>query len=196
MTETAGSADPRPQLSSALDQTQRQVDALNADDLGRPTPCADYDVRTLLAHLIAVLRKLTAAGRGEDASAVADPVTDITGGWNDEFRRARTGFEQVWSSDAVLDMNCTLPWATMPGRDVLDAYTHEFTIHSWDLARAVGRVNDLDPFLAEAALDWFTKHVPAESRSDNGPFGPVVEVGADADIYTRLAGYAGRPVHE
>lgn len=32
MTETAGSTDPRPQLSSALDQTQRQVDALSADD--------------------------------------------------------------------------------------------------------------------------------------------------------------------
>ncbi|MFK4599696.1 TIGR03086 family metal-binding protein [Streptomyces pristinaespiralis] len=194
MTETAESTDPRPQLSSALDQAQRQVDAFSADDLSRPTPCADYNVGTLLAHVIAVLRKLTAVGQGEEASAVADPATDVTDGWVEAFRRSRTAFEQVWSADATLDRSCTLPWGTMSGRELLDAYTHEFTVHSWDLARVSGHVNDLDPVLAEAALDWFMTNEPADSRSDDGPFGPVVEVGATADVYTRLAGYVGRPV--
>ncbi|UYM07094.1 TIGR03086 family metal-binding protein [Solicola gregarius] len=194
MTETGGSADPRPQLSSALDQTQRQVDALRGDDFGHPTPCADYDAGTLVAHLIAVLRKLAAAGRGEDASAVTDPATDITGGWADEFRGARAGFEQVWSADAALGKSCTMPWAVMSGREVLDAYTHEFTVHSWDLAHVTGQVNDLDPVLGEAALDWFGDNVPADARSDDGQFGPVVDVDAGADVYARLAGYVGRPV--
>lgn len=194
MSETVGSMDPRPRLSSALDQTQRQLDVLNVDDLSRSTPCADYDVGTLLAHVIAVLRKLTAVGRGEDMTAVTDPANDITDGWGDEFRRARTGFEQVWAADAALEPSYTAPWATMSGRELLEAYTHEFTVHAWDLARVTGRVHDLDPVLAEAALDWYTSNVPADSRSEDGPFGPVVEVGADADIYTRLAGYVGRPV--
>jgi uncharacterized protein (TIGR03086 family) len=194
MAETAGSTDPRPQLSSALDQTQRQVDAFSADDLSCPTPCANYNVGTLLAHIIAVLRELAAVGRSEEASAVADPATDITGKWGDEFGRARTGFEQVWSADAAFDKSYTLPWATMSGRELLNAYTHEFTVHSWDLARVTGRVNDIDPVLADTALDWFMNNVPAGSRSDGGPLGPVVEVGADADVYTRLAGYVGRPV--
>jgi uncharacterized protein (TIGR03086 family) len=194
MTESADSTDPRPLLSSALDQTQRQVDAFGADDLSRPTPCTNYDGGTLLAHIIAVLRKLAAVGRGEEASTVADPATDITDAWGDEFRQARIGFEHVWSADTALDKSYTLPWATMSGREVLDAYTHEFTVHSWDLARVTGRVNDLDPVLAEAALDWFTNNVPPDSRSDDGAFASVVEVGADADVYTRLAGYVGRPV--
>lgn len=113
---------------------------------------------------------------------------------DDEFRRARAGFEQVWSADVALDKSHTLPWGTMSGRELLDAYTHEFTVHAWDLARVTGRVNDLDPILAGAALDWYMNNVPAGSRSDDGSFGPVVEVDADADIYTRLAGYVGRPV--
>lgn len=194
MTKTTENPDPRPRLSSALDQTQRQVDALSTDHLSRPTPCSDYNGATLLAHIIAVLRKLTAVGQGEAASSVADPATDITGHWGDEFRRARTNFEQVWSADAALDKSCTLPWATMSGREVLDAYTHEFTVHSWDLAQVTDRVNDLDPDLAKAALDWYMNHVPANSRSNDGPFGPPVKVDADADIYTRLAGYVGRPI--
>lgn len=196
MTETVGSTDPRPQLSSALDQIQRQIDALSAADLGCPTPCADYDVRTLLAHIIAVLRKLAAVGRGDEMGTVTDPASDIAGGWDDEFRRARAELEDVWSADAALDKSHTLSWGSMSGRELLDAYAHEFTVHAWDLARVTGGVNDLDPVLAEAALDWYTSNVPAESRSVDGPFGPVVEVGDDADVYSRLAGYVGRPVQE
>lgn len=52
MTEAGESPDPRPQLGATLDQTQRQVGAIEPADLGGPTPCAEYDVRTLLAHLV------------------------------------------------------------------------------------------------------------------------------------------------
>ena len=194
MTETIRDTDPRPQLSSALDQTRRQVDALNADDFDRPTPCAGYDVGTLVAHVIAVLRKLKAARQGEDTSAVADPATDVTGKWIDEFGLAWADLDQVWSADGSLDQDYTMPWGVMSGRELLDAYAHEFTVHSWDLACVTGRMDDLDPGLAEVALNWYATNVPADSRSDDGPFGPVVEVRAEAGVYTRLAGYVGRPV--
>lgn len=119
---TAGFTDPRPQLAAALDQTQRQVDAIGADDLGRPTPCADYDVRLLLAHLLAVLRKLEVVGRGGDMTGVSDPADDVTEGWGDVIRRARVDLERTWSVDASLEHSCRLPWGTMTGREVLEAY--------------------------------------------------------------------------
>ncbi len=146
-----------------------------------------------MAHVVAVLRKLTAVGRGEDMSAVTDPADDITDG-RDEFRRARADLEQVWSVDARLDVSHTLSWGTMTGRELIEAYAHEFTVHAWDLAQATGRVSDLDPVLADAELEWYARNVPADTRSDDGPFGPVVEVAEEADAYTRLAGYVGRPV--
>jgi uncharacterized protein (TIGR03086 family) len=184
--------DPRPQLAAALDQMQRQVDVIDASDLDRPTPCDDYDVRTLLAHVLAVIRKLEVAGRGGNASDVMDPADDITEGWTDAILRARADLERAWSAEGSLERSCTLPWATMAGREVLDAYAHEFTVHAWDLARATGSVDDLDPLLAEAALDWFTRNVPADSRTEGGPFGPALAVAEDADAYTKLAAYVGR----
>lgn len=185
-------ADPRPQLTAALDQMERQVDALEPDDLDRPTPCADYDVRTLLAHLVAVLRKLAVVRNGGDMTQVADPADDLGGDPSDDFRHARANLEQVWASDPALDARYTLAWGTMTGQQLLDAYTHEFTVHAWDLSRATDRDGNLDPALAEAALRWFSQNVPAEGRGEGGPFAPPVAVSDDADPHTRLAAYVGR----
>jgi hypothetical protein len=80
----------------------------------------------------------------------------------------------------------------MTGREFLDAYAHEFTVHAWDLSRVTGLGNELDPLLAEAALDWYLLNVPADARPAGGPFAPAVTVDDDAGVYTRLAGFAGR----
>ncbi|MGD7787647.1 hypothetical protein ACQCX2_04925 [Propionibacteriaceae bacterium Y1700] len=55
-------------------------------------------------------------------------------------------------------------------------------------------MDDLDPVLSDPALEWFRVNVPADQRSEGGPFGPVVEVDESADIHTRLAGFVGRRV--
>jgi uncharacterized protein (TIGR03083 family) len=81
MTEAGGASDPRPGLGAALDQTQRQIDATKPDDFGRSTPCAEYDVKTLLAHLFAVLRTLAVVGNGGDMTQVGDPADDRTDDW-------------------------------------------------------------------------------------------------------------------
>lgn len=194
MAEVVVTPDPRPHLSAALDQAEHQINAVRNADLGLPTPCAEYDLRTLLAHLVAVLRKLTSLGNGEGTTDVRDPADDHTDDWGDTFRSARADLEQVWAPDSALGTSYTLPWATLTGHELLEAYTHEFTVHAWDLARVTGRGDDLDPVLAEAALDWFTRNLTAEDRGAGGPFAPAVAVAADADVYLRLAAYVGRPV--
>lgn len=194
MTASDASADPRVQLASALDQVERQIEELGSDDLGQPTPCAAYDVRTLLAHLVAVLRKLEVVRHGGDMTQVDDPATDLAGDEGDAFRRARAALEQAWQPDSALDPDYTVAWGTMSGHDLLDAYAHEFTVHAWDLSQATGRDEKFDVNLAHAALDWYARNVPAEGRSEDGPFAPAVVVGSDADPYTRLAAFVGRQV--
>jgi uncharacterized protein (TIGR03086 family) len=189
-----GTADPRPQLHAALDQTQRQVDAVQPHHLDRPTPCTEYDARLLLAHLVAVLRKLTIVRQGGDMTQVADPANDATADWAAAFRHARAELDQQWAAETTLSAGYTLAWGTMTGRELLDAYAHEFTVHAWDLARVTGCGEDLDPRLAEAALAWYSLNVPADNRAQPGPFAPAVPVAADADPYIRLAGFVGRPV--
>ncbi|MFW5419909.1 TIGR03086 family protein [Nocardiopsis sp. CNT-189] len=185
--------DPRPVFARALDQTGRQVAAVRPGELGGRTPCSDYDVRALLGHVLSVLHKLARAGAGGDAREVPDVVAGIADdGWASAFARARGEVEEVWADDERLDRMTELPWATLPGRDVLEAYTHEFTAHSWDLAHATGRLAGLDPDLAARALEAFPKFAPPEERSGQGPFSPAVPVPDDADVYTRLAAYLGR----
>ncbi|MCX4673433.1 TIGR03086 family metal-binding protein [Streptomyces sp. NBC_01381] len=185
--------DPRPVFSRALDQAGKQVAAVRPDELSNRTPCADYSVRALLGHVVSVLHKLVRVGTGGDARDVPDVIDGIADdGWKDAFARARSEVERVWADDEKLDQMVTLPWATLPGRDALEAYTHEFTAHSWDLARATRRLAELDPDLAARALQAFSKFAPPEDRSEQGPFSPVVAVPDDADVYTRLAAYLGR----
>lgn len=185
--------DPRPLFARAVDQAERQVAAVRPGELGNSTPCAEYDLRALLGHMVGVLRKLARAGDGRDARDVGDVVDGIADtDWAHAFTQARGEAERIWADDALLDRMVTLPWATMPGRAVMDAYTHEFTVHSWDVAAATGRLSGLDPALAERALDAFAEFAPPEARSEQGPFGPIVPVSGDADVYTRLAAFVGR----
>ncbi|RKT86892.1 TIGR03086 family protein [Saccharopolyspora antimicrobica] len=185
--------DPRPFFTRSLDQIGEQVTAVRPDELSNRTPCTDYDVRALLGHVVSVLRRLALAGAGTDFSEVPGVIVGIDDeGWSDAFTRARDEVERVWADDGVLDRMVDLQWAVLPGRTALDAYTHEFTIHSWDLAHATGRIADLDPDLAARALEVLPAFAPPEQRSDKGTFGPVVPVPDDADIYTRLAAYTGR----
>lgn len=143
--------------------------------------------------MVAVLHKLARAGTGGTAHEVPDVIEGIADdGWASTFARARSEVERVWADDEQLDRMAELSWATLPGRTVLEVYTHEFTVHSWDLAHATGRLAALDPGLAAQAFEAVSKFAPPETRSEQGPFGPVVPVPDDADIYTRLAAYTGR----
>lgn len=185
--------DPRPLLARSLDQAGQQVAAVRPHELSNRTPCADYDVRALLGHVVAVLHKIGRVGAGLDARDVPDVIDGIDDdGWAGTFTRAREEAERVWADDEKLDRMVALPWATLPGRVALDAYTHEFTAHSWDLAYATDRLADLDRDLAAQALEAFPEFAPPEERSAQGPFGPAVPVPDGADVYTRLASYLGR----
>jgi uncharacterized protein (TIGR03086 family) len=185
--------DPRPLFARSLNQTEQQIAAVRPDELSNRTPCADYDVRALLGHVVAVLHKIARVGAGMDAWDVPDVIEGVDeDGWAGAFTRARGEAERVWADDEKLDRMVTLPWAVLPGRVALHAYTHEFTVHSWDLARATDRLAELDPDLAAQALRAFPKFAPPEARSGQGPFGPVVPAPDDADVYTRLASYLGR----
>ena len=185
--------DPHPIFQRALDQAGQQVAAVRPGELRNSTPCADYDVRALLGHVVAVLHKVARVGAGGDARDVPDPIDGVADdGWASAFSQARGEVERVWADDAMLDRVVTLPWATLPGRVALDAYTHELTAHSWDLAYATERLSELDPDLAVRALDAFPTFAPPEERSGQGPFGPVVPVPDNADVYTQLATYLGR----
>lgn len=116
MTPTPDATDPRRLFGRALDQAQRLVDGVAPEQLDGPTLCADYDVRALLGHIVAVLRRITHMGSGGRPFEVPSVVDDVApDSWPQAYREARAKLEAVWSDDAVLDRMLPLPWGTLPG---------------------------------------------------------------------------------
>jgi uncharacterized protein (TIGR03086 family) len=83
----------------------------------------------------------------------------------------------------------------MAGEHLLDQaidqfYTNDVFMHTWDLARATGQDETLDPEKCGQLLAGM-EQIEAPLRS-SGQYGPRVEVPADSDVQTRLLGFIGR----
>ena len=196
--------DPRPILDRALATGGAVVAAVRPDQLTDPTPCTEMDVRTMLSHLIGVLGRIAALGNGEDPFAVTEaPVADD--GWADAWRAAGTRAAEAWADDAVLDRPMALPWIQGSGAEILTSYFSELTVHTWDLAVAIGHQPEWDDEAVAAALGA-RQVLPAENRralfeeisAAMGleevaiPFAEAVPVPDDAPAIDRLVAWNGR----
>jgi uncharacterized protein (TIGR03086 family) len=68
--------------------------------------------------------------------------------------------------------------------------TSDLLLHAWDLARALGVDETLDPELVDAVLTAAEPHT--DELAASGLFAPPVPVPADADPQTRLIALFGR----
>ena len=188
--------DPRPLHRRAVAQTGTVVAAVTPDQFALPTPCPEYDVRALLSPHHRRPDPDRPGRRGRSRSALARPakaegVPDD--GWPAAYRAAAARATAAWADDAKLDALVEVPWGKVPGRFALAGYVQEVLAHGWDLARATGQPTEGDPELALFALASAKRILPPDIRGDEGvPFGPVVDVPADATPYTQLAAWLGR----
>jgi uncharacterized protein (TIGR03086 family) len=186
--------DPREIHQRAVAQTESIVAAVVPAQFGRPTPCAEYDVHALLSHTVGGLNRIAIVGEGGDALAIparADGVPDD--GWLDAYQAAAARARAAWADDARLDALVEVPWGKVPGRIAVSGYVQEITVHGWDLAKATGQPAELDPEIASWVLAVAQRILPPEPRGGAEiPFGPVVDVPADAGVYAQLAAWLGR----
>ncbi|MEU9414868.1 TIGR03086 family metal-binding protein [Streptomyces sp. NPDC048272] len=189
----ADALDPRDDLATAIALAGRTLAAVRPDQYDAATPCEDFDVRRLSSHLVAVLRRIAVIGRGEDPFSVpsfADELAD--GAWADAWGAAAREAAEVWADPGILGRELRLPVGRLPGAAGALMYSHELTVHTWDLARATGQRPEWDTDLAERALALVRRVLPAEARGGPIPFGPVTDVAADAPVIDRLVAWAGR----
>jgi len=187
--------DPRPLYRRAVAQTETTVAAVTPDQLDLPTPCTEYDVRTLIAHITGGLTRTALVGEG-DPEALTRPSMEEgvpDDGWPAAYRTAAARATAAWADDAKLDALVEVPWGKVPGRIALSGYVQEVLAHGWDLAQATGQPTEGDPELATWALAISQRILPPDIRGQEGvPFGPVVDVPADAGPYAQLAAWLGR----
>lgn len=193
MTDTT--QDPRPLHLLAVGQLEKLFAEVTPQDLDRPTPCAEFDLRQLLSHTVGGLHRLAYLGEGGQAQDVAAATGGIPDdGWPAALQRARARVEAAWADDAALDRPTVAPWGEVPGRAAVGGYVLEAVAHSWDIARALDSTLPLDEVLGGAALGIARSVLAPERRGGEVPFGEVQPAPADADVYTRLAAWLGRTV--
>jgi uncharacterized protein (TIGR03086 family) len=165
-------------LSRALDQAGDVLADVHQQDLDRPTPCGDWDVRRLIGHLLGNPPRFVAMIRGEQPDWADDPEPPKEG-WTSLFRSEADDLIHAWHQ-AGDDVD--------PG--TVDWQTAEFAVHTWDLARATGQDRPLDPEIAERGFAFMSVSLTSDNRGS--AFGPEVDIDDDAPIYDRLAALSGR----
>lgn len=184
--------DPRLAFALAVATARAVIEGVRADQLDDPTPCDGYDVRQMAGHLVSVLRRVAAVGRGESPFSVAQVAEDVADDGYGAAALAAAHEIQAAYTDAILDTPLVLPFATLPGGVALRIYTGEVSAHTWDLAVATGQSPAWSDEALTVALAATQVGLPAEPRGGEVPFGPVVAVDEEAPLIDRLVGWQGR----
>ena len=188
--------DRRRTLLESYENAATIVSGITAEELGDPTPCPKYDVAGLVDHIVEAAHRAAALGRGQappagDESARVE-LSDAPG----QLRRAAEEAAEAWGDGARLSSMFTMPWGEeYTGATLLDMYVAELATHAWDLARATGQLDGLNPALAVPALDGARAMIKPEYRDmvePGSPFGAEVPPPPDADDWERLAAFMGR----
>jgi uncharacterized protein (TIGR03086 family) len=181
-----------------LEQTIVITSGITPDQLGLPTPCAGWDLRQLLGHMIGQHNGFAAAARGEtsDLSVWADqPPGDDPAG---DYAAATTAVIKAFSADGVLGRKMWLPEIREGGlfrAELAIGFFHfiDYVVHGWDVAAAIGVEPGFDPDLVHAALEQAARVPGGDARLGPGAaFRPGVTVPQDAPELDRVVAMLGR----
>lgn len=164
------------------------VDSLQPDQLAAPTPCEGWTVRDLMIHVIERDRRLAAMVGGEAPKPL--PAEDsLASLWRERVAWWAAGLADPERRDVVW----STPLGELSFEDATCALmTGELLIHTWDLARALGVDETLDPEAVQATLDSMSGHADALRRP--GVMGPAIEPPSGSDEQTQLIAFTGRQV--
>jgi len=170
------------QLADVAERTGRLVAGIKPDQWGDPTPCFEWDVQSLVAHLI----------NGNIIFAA------VIGGKPPTYHSLRADFEEsatsllaAFSQPGALDQVVQVPFGRASGVIALHLRLTELVVHGWDLARATGQPADFPDDIVEQELAFTVGALNAIPR-ERSPFRPPVAVADSAPALHRLVARLGR----
>ncbi len=178
-------------LAGVLDKTGDVVAGVAPGQGDRPTPCPDYDVDTMVNHIVGWVQVFAAGAAGghyED-----DPSAYQAGAHpGAEFHDAADRMMAGWREHG-LDRKIRLsgPDGT-EARGAFNMTVMEYLTHGWDLAVATGQTVPYTDDEAAAALPLAEGTLPDQYRGEGMAFGERVAVPDDAPALDRFIGFMGR----
>lgn len=179
------------QIDAVTEELGRLVGGVRADQLDAATPCAKWQVRDLLAHLVGGLHFFAGqleGSSGADGDAPADLLGDDPEG---AYRQAADHFRAAVRDPDAAGRTVSLGFGDLPGDAFMKLALFDLLVHSWDLATATNQ--DFEPHAEALAVadDFARGAIPPEAR-DGDVFAGEVEAGPDATPMERLAAFSGR----
>ena len=138
-------------LAQAFASTAGVLAGVDAQQLDAATPCASWQVRELVNHIVGGTTYFAVAAETGQAPAPAE--TDFCeGDFVSEFNKGAARAVKAFEADGVMDKMMKLPFGELPGGVFINIAAIDTFTHGWDLAKATGQSTDLDPGLATQLL--------------------------------------------
>ncbi|MGB7450311.1 MAG: TIGR03086 family metal-binding protein [Ornithinimicrobium sp.] len=153
-----------------------------------PTPVRGWVAQDVLGHLLGWFPGFLEAGSGVRLPAGPALEQDPDGAWRAQADAVQRVLDDPETTGRMFSNPHT---GDLPLTQAVDLfYTADVFMHTWDLARATGQEDTLDPGLCAQML---TGMEPMEELiRSSGQYGPRVAVAEDASAQDRLLGFIGR----
>ena len=151
-------------------------------------PCEGWVARDIVRHMVEWMPAFLRAAGGPPLTVRVSVDDDPAGAW----RELSAGIQRLLDDPAQATSEIAHPHAgTHRLQDaVATFFLGDVVVHTWDLARATGLDETLDP---EVVHDMLVGMEPRdEVLRSSGHYGPRVVVPDDADEVTRLIAFTGR----
>ena len=182
------------EMASAAAETARVVSGAptGTEALDAPTPCPDWDLRTLLNHTI--LWTSYSAERRAHGESVAQELMDkdfaADPGFREDYARQISQAVEAWSDPQAWAGDRSVMGSATPATEVGAMLIMEMALHGWDVAKATGQEYHADDALAETVLE--TVQAQAEMFRKYQGFAAAIETKPDAPAFDRAVALSGR----
>jgi uncharacterized protein (TIGR03086 family) len=159
------------------------------------TPCSEWDVRTLVHHLLYEQYWVPPLFEGLRIEQVGDRfegdlMGDDASAWPGLLASSIEQAHAAVAQPGALDRTVHLSFGDVPGREYAIQLIADLAIHGWDLAQATGQDATLDPDTVALLLTWTEANV--ELLAGSGMFGVRIDAAFGAPDDVRLLGLLGR----
>jgi uncharacterized protein (TIGR03086 family) len=178
--------------AKALQEFDRRVRQIGADQWRAPTPCTEWTVHDVVNHLVTEQLWVTPLLEGQTMAQVGDRFdgdqlgADPKARWNASATEARA----AWVEPGAVERQVHLSFGDAPATEYGWQMTLDLAVHAWDLAAAIGVDDTLDDALVQELYDVWGERILEFAGA--GIFGRPVAVSADADTQTMLLAVSGR----
>jgi uncharacterized protein (TIGR03086 family) len=165
-----------------------RVRSVPDDAWDRPAPCEGWVARDVVGHLVEWIPAFLSAAGGPSLPAGPSVDDDPAAAWT----TMSDGIQSLLDDPAVSATEIDHPRAGTHRLDDAIAmfFLGDVLIHTWDLARATGLDEQLDPEVVHQML--IGMEPLDEMLRASGHYGRKVTVSPDADEQTRLIAFTGR----